>query len=287
MRYQSSVALRRALENRLAASSRETHVALARLRRRVVFERLVARLERTEPGMWVVKGGMAMEVRLRDDARLTKDIDLGLRDGVADSEELHERVVDALMIDLDADGFSFTAAEPMPLAADAGGTPTWRIKVGVQLAGKLFDTVQLDVSPRQHELERADRIELPNLLAFAGVPAPVVEVVDVHRHAAEKFHAMLRDYGDRENSRVRDLVDLVAMIEHGLLNPSTLASRVVDVFAERDATQPPAVLPSLPAGWAIRYDGLGVESETSPRTYAGAVDLVRQLWTDMFPEASR
>jgi len=69
MRYQSSAALRRALEDRLGASSRETHVALARLRRRVVFERLVARLERTEPGRWVVKGGMAMEVRLHDDAR--------------------------------------------------------------------------------------------------------------------------------------------------------------------------------------------------------------------------
>jgi hypothetical protein len=166
MRYQSSAALRRALEDRLGASSRETHVALGRLRRRVVFERLVARLEWTEPGKWVVKGG-------------------------------------------DADGFLFTAAEPEQLATDSGGTPTWRIKIGVQLAGKLFDAVQLDVSPRQHELEIADRIELPNLLAFAGVPAPVVEVVDVHRHAAEKFHAMLRDYGDRENTRVRDLVDLV------------------------------------------------------------------------------
>jgi Nucleotidyl transferase AbiEii toxin, Type IV TA system len=109
---------------------------LARLRRRVVFERLVARLAWTEPGKWVVKGGMAMEVRLRDDARLTKDIDLGLRDAVADPEELHERVVDALGIDLDADGFLFTAAEPEQLATDGGGTPTWRIKVRVQLAGK-------------------------------------------------------------------------------------------------------------------------------------------------------
>jgi len=77
MRYQSSAALRRALEDRLGASSRETHVALARLRRRVVFERPVARLERTEPGRWVVKGGMAMDVRPHDDARLTREIDLG------------------------------------------------------------------------------------------------------------------------------------------------------------------------------------------------------------------
>lgn len=44
---------------------------------------------------------------------------------------------------------------------------TWRIKVGVHLAGKPFDSVQLDVSPRQHELDVADRIELLNLLAFA------------------------------------------------------------------------------------------------------------------------
>jgi uncharacterized protein YbdZ (MbtH family) len=73
------------------------------------------------------------------------------------------------------------------------------------------------------------------------------------------------------------------MIEHELLDPATLASRVIEVFAERDAAWPPTALPSLPAGWAVRYDGLVVESETSPRTYAEAVDLVRQLWTDMFP----
>ncbi len=283
MKYQSSAALRRALEDRLGASSRATNVALARLRRRVVFERLVARLERTEPGKWVVKGGMAMEVRLHDNARLTRDIDLGLRDAVVDPEELHERVVDAIGVDLDADGFIFTAAEPEQLATDGGGTPTWRIKVSVQMAGKLFETVQLDVSPRQHELERADRIELPNLLAFAGVPAPVVEVVDVHRHAAEKFHAMLRDYGDRENSRVRDLVDLVVMIEHDLLDPATVASCVVDVFAERDGAQPPTQLPPLPEGWALRYDGVVMGSETSSRMYDRAVELVQQLWAEMFP----
>ena len=176
MKYRSAAALRRALEDRLGASSQVTNVALARLRRRVVFERLVARLERAEPGRWVVKGGMAMEVRLRDGARLTRDIDLGLRDAVADPGELHERVVDALGIDLDADGFLFTAAEPRRLAADSGGMPDLADPGSVSnLLGKLFDTVQLDVSPRQHELERADRIELPNLLAFAGVPAPVIE----------------------------------------------------------------------------------------------------------------
>lgn len=42
---------------------------------------------------------------------------------------------------------------------------------------------------------------LPNSLEFAGIAATTVEVVDVNRHAAEKYHGMLRDFGDRENTR--------------------------------------------------------------------------------------
>ena len=61
-------------------------------------------------------------------------------------------------------------------------------------------------------------VTLPNSLDFAGVATTEVEIVDVHRHAAEKFHAMTRDFGDRENSRVRDLLDLVLLIGHDLLD---------------------------------------------------------------------
>ncbi|MEX2458097.1 MAG: nucleotidyl transferase AbiEii/AbiGii toxin family protein [Actinomycetota bacterium] len=71
-----------AFERRLLTRSSESGIGLDRLRRRVLFERIVARLEAAEPGRWVLKGGMALEVRLQDDTRLTKDIDLGLRDDV-------------------------------------------------------------------------------------------------------------------------------------------------------------------------------------------------------------
>lgn len=199
-----------------------------------MFERVVARLEAAEPGRWVLKGGMALEARLRDDARLTKDIDLGLRDEVNEPSELHERVVDALGVDLDGDRFTFTAAAPTKLAEDDGGQSTWRVKVAAALGGKTFGGVQLDVSPRAHELDATDRLTLPNSLDFAGIPPPVVEIIDVHRHAAEKFHAMLRDFGDRENSRVRDLIDLVLLIEHDLLLADIAAAAARRVWAERD-----------------------------------------------------
>ncbi|WP_459979902.1 nucleotidyl transferase AbiEii/AbiGii toxin family protein, partial [Mycobacterium avium] len=77
MTYSSPQALRTALEHRLLMASREAGVGLDRLRRRVLFERIMARLQAAEPGLWVLKGGMALEVRLSDAARVTKDIDVG------------------------------------------------------------------------------------------------------------------------------------------------------------------------------------------------------------------
>ncbi len=283
MTYRTPQALRMALEQRLLSRSNESGVGLDRLRRRVLFERIVARLESAEPGRWVLKGGMALEVRLQDDARVTKDIDLGLRDDIGDANELHERLIEGLMADPDGDGFVLTAGPPARLGEDGGGHVTWRVKVAARLAGKPFGGVQLDVSPRAHELGDTDRVALPNSLDFAGIPTPIVEIVDVHRHAAEKLHAMLRDFGDRENTRVRDLVDLVILIEHGMLDPACVAAATRQVFSERDAIEPPAVLPPLPESWPDRYERLVADHDLETQLFPAGVALVQWLWAEMFP----
>ncbi len=79
MRYASAAAFRTGLEARLLNQSRETGVSLGRLRRGVVFERLLARLARSGEDGWVLKGGMALEIRMGGRARATKDLDLALR----------------------------------------------------------------------------------------------------------------------------------------------------------------------------------------------------------------
>jgi hypothetical protein len=283
--YQSAQALRTALENRLLAQSTETGTSLDRLRRRVMFERIIARIQGAEPGQWVLKGGMALEVRLRDDARLTKDVDLGLRDDVTSAPDLHERLIEILATDLDHDYFIFTVGPPERLRDDSGGFPTWRAKVGAQLADKPFGRVQLDVSPRAHELHATDRLAIPNSLAFAGIPAVEVEAVDIHRHAAEKFHGMLRDFGERENSRVRDLVDLTILLEHGLLVTERTAAAVRTVWLERNNTEPPDGLPPLPESWPDRYQRLAASHAVDIPPYRAAVARVTRLWLDMFPHS--
>src|SRR5687767_13419843 len=141
-----------ALEQRLFNQSTESGISLDRLRRRVIFERIVARLQAADPGQWVLKGGMALEVRLRDDARLTKDIDLGLRAEVRGREDLQERLVDALAVDPFNDMFVLSPGAVTQLMGDGAGHVTWRSTVAASLALKPFGGVQLDVSPRAHEL---------------------------------------------------------------------------------------------------------------------------------------
>ena len=75
MKYRTAAAFRTALEARLKAEQRDG-VGISRLRKRVVFERLLARLQAVAPGAWVLKGGFALELRLGGSARTTKDVDI-------------------------------------------------------------------------------------------------------------------------------------------------------------------------------------------------------------------
>lgn len=282
MIYATPQALRIALEQRLLRRSAETGISLDRLRRRVVFERVVVRLQHAEPGLWVLKGGMALEVRLGDHARLTKDLDLGLRTGITNAENLHSRLLDALSVDPDGDRFEFTVEPPRRLRQDVAGQPTWRARTRALLAGKDFGSLQLDVSPRAHELEATDTITFPSSLEFAGIASPAIEIVDLHRHAAEKLHGMVRNFAARENSRTRDLVDVVILVEHGLLDPPQLGVAVRQVWAERDNAEPPATMPPLPETWPERYERLVTDQDIQAGTFDVATELVQDLWIRMF-----
>jgi len=276
--YETADALRTALEHRLGNYSHEMEVSLDRLRRRVLFERIIARLQSAEPGSWVVKGGMALEVRLRDDARLTKDLDLGLRESKFDPEELRERLIDALGEDPDDDRFVMTVGKIKRCTDDGQGHSSCRVSVSANLAGRPFGVLKLDVSPRAHELDATVFMELPNTLAFAGIGTRDIEIIDIHRHAAEKLHAMQKDFGDRENSRVRDLIDLVILREHDLLDPDELRSAVWRVWQEREQAAPPDSLPAFPATWPDRYEAAAAELGLGTLSFADATSITAVTW---------
>jgi len=283
MAYESPAALRQALETRLGNRSRETGTDLERLRRRAAFERLLVRLELGAPHRWVVKGGMALEIRLGDRARSTRDLDLALRDVRGDGSAVRELLIDCLSVDREKDGFEFLVGEPTTITLEEAGRPGWRFSVESRMAGRTFANVRLDVVARDDEVAKTLRVELPGVLDFAGLERHEVEAVDPAQHFAEKVHAFTRTYGERPNTRVRDLPDMVLLIEDGLEPTPELFSVVSRLFEARVNPAMPVVLPEPPSFWRENYPAMAAELDISAKTLDEAMALVRSFWTSLLP----
>lgn len=286
-RYATPSSFRQALEARLNADAVASGKDPGRLRRQVAFERLLARLASSQPS-WVLKGGLALELRLGNAGRATKDLDLAALDGETDGNRAWDRLADALAEDPSGDYFIFVVGAPHPLAADMAGRPGWRFPVDARLAGKTFVSVRLDVVARAEEIKGGvEQLTFPSLLAFAGfAPSLTVPAVDLAQHAAEKFHALTRVYGDRPSYRVKDLVDLVLLIELGLIDQPRLAARLEMVFRVRGTHPLPAELPDPPAAWHDDYAALIADLDIGARTVDAAMAVVRPVWAASMRELS-
>lgn len=278
MAYETPAALRAGLEARLLRESREKKVDLQRLRRGAVFERLLVRLVLMNPGLWVVKGGIALEVRMQERARATRDLDLGMRTDETDGDILRERLIEALTLDPEGDGFTFAVGNPQAIGADMGGGPGWRFPVKCSLAGREFANVRIDIVHRSGEISGTDKVRLPGVLSFAGFPTHEVEIVGRERHFGEKLHAMTRTYGDRPSSRVRDLADLILLIEEGFEDLLELRTAVDTVFESRATHAVPVEIPDPPESWRPTFADIASHLEIQPQELNEAMDVLRRFW---------
>lgn len=278
MPYATPGALRAALEARLATGEATTVPGLERLRRRAVFERLLVRLDHAMPGQWVLKGGMALEVRLGDRARSTRDLDLAVRQADEDAGTIRDQLIEALADDPEGDGFEFRVGPAKPIDLDEAGRAGWRFAIDARLDGRTFANVRLDVVARTEEISTTDRITLRSMLAFAGFPDHQIEAVDPAQHFAEKLHAFTRPHGDRANSRVKDLPDLLLLMDQGLAPTAELADTVGHVFAVRSSHDLPERLPDPPAEWADRYATLAEELGLEADSVRAAMARLRSFW---------
>ena len=73
--FKTPTDFRKSLEARLKRIAEKTNQDLQRVRRKVAFERLLARIFHQDAEDFALKGGYAMELRF-EAARATKDIDL-------------------------------------------------------------------------------------------------------------------------------------------------------------------------------------------------------------------
>lgn len=253
--YSSPAAFKDALEERLRRGS-AGGIDIQRRRQLVVFTRLMARINTAFGDSTVLKGGFALEIRL-ELARTTRDIDLVL---LGSDTKLLERLQAAGQLDLkDFMTFEIQPDKGTPeITGDGVLYGGKRFRAECKLAGKIYGArFGLDIVLGGKMLGSPSSISTEPFLDFAGIPAPVIRVLPVETHLAEKLHAYTLPR-TTENARVRDLPDMVLL---GTVKDTKLVSqRLRDAFRltfEARATHKvPSELPAPPATWTEPYKDL-------------------------------
>ena len=270
-RYATAAAFRRALEDRLQDIARKEGVDLQRLRRQVAFDRLLARLFQAgqAPALpWVLKGGYAMELRISA-ARTTKDIDLTMRSTLSPGEKkddkknlaVLEKLQEAVAFRTD-DFFVYTIGEPISDldAAPHGGA---RFPVEARLDGRVFVGFHLDVGIGDAVMEPLEVIEGRDWLGFAGIASPSLYIIPREQQFAEKLHAYTLPRKGAANTRVRDLVDMVLLIQSGTLDKAQVGEAIRLTFGRRRTHTLPKTLLQPPADWQKPFEALAKECRLS------------------------
>jgi predicted nucleotidyltransferase component of viral defense system len=229
-----------------------------RERRRVVFDRFLARMHEAAPDRWLLKGGFALDLRLAERARATRDVDIEWQ---ASEDELGDTLVEATAL-TSGDFFRFAIERARIPPERLGGAH--RFRVTASLAGRLFETFQLDVGMASVPVDEHDTLT-SNLLSFAEVKPVEIPAIPLERQLAEKLHAYTRRYSDeRPSSRAKDLIDIVLIRELKPFKLEPLRAEIVRVFEAREA-QSPSSLPAPPSEWARPYrvlaDEVGIDHD--------------------------
>jgi hypothetical protein len=263
------------LERWVGIHARRTDIAPKRLNRWIHFMVLLAALEPLrddeDKPLFVLKGGVAMELRLGLEARATKDLDAVFRESM---DEMLARLDEALRAGFG--DFTFERTE----AKRIGETNSQRVDVLLSYRGRRWGTVQLEIAPAEgRSLEDVDNVDAIGIDDF-GLDGPKeIPCLTIRYQIAQKLHACTAPppEGKDENSRFHDLIDLLLLkplIPGGGL--AAVRAACIDTFTVRDThSWAPELVIYL--SWAEAYERLAIEQGFAITDVEEAAALVRGL----------
>lgn len=278
--FKSATDFRKSLEARLKKLAQTKGLDLQRLRRKVAFDRLLARIFNGDSeSQFLLKGGYAMELRF-DKARATRDIDLTYLERFKQipepdiSDEIFQDLRDVSQVDL-KDFFVYRIGDAQ-LDLDNAPYGGARYPVSSFIDGRLFVRFQLDVG-LDIVVNKVDKMKGGDWLDFCDISSPLISMITEEQQFAEKVHAYTLPRDGRVNSRVKDLVDLVLLLErHGFDLPECKEA-LQRVFKVRGTHALPDQLLTPPDQWVSHFQVMAAECGINPNM-ADAYDKVARFF---------
>lgn len=256
------------LERLVVHYAKLTGTAPARVRRWLSVMVLLGALDRVREAdpVFLLKGGVAMEMRLRGRARATKDVDLVF---VGDPQDLGDDLDHAL-----ADPYSEFSFQRREIDA-AGGGRFQRLEVKLIYRGRSWSTLRLEVAAPDSQAVDGEPVPAIPIGEF-GIDGPeAVPCLSLRYQIAQKLHAVTERFPDRDNERFRDLIDLI--ICRDLVEEiAPVKEACLDTFAARAKHDwPPELI--ISAAWAEPYVALAIEMDFPIQDIEEAAAQVREL----------
>lgn len=215
---------------------------------------------------FVIKGGVAMEIRLGMSARATRDVDMTF---CGDRESL-DTALDIALAD-SYGGFSFRRSNLMPI----GQTGAHRAQIKMDYRGKGWMTLDLEVTVADQSRVEVEMIPAISITDFQLLGPSRVATLSLRYQIAQKIHAVTEEIPGRDNSRVRDILDLVLLADL-VSDMGRIKEACLDVFNARAAHEWPPVI-TVPSSWSKDYAGLVDNLALPAPTFDDAVTFVRDL----------
>lgn len=273
--YATPLAFKTAVEERLRAAAAATGMGLQRRRQLLVLDRFLARLFLVLEDAVVLKGGMAIELRLSR-ARATKDLDLRM---AGDPGDVLEHLREAGRLDLH-DHLSFEVrADPRNPEIEAEGMiyQGLRFRAQCQLAHKVYGSpFGIDVAFAEPMHGAPELLEGSAFLAFASITPARLRVYPLETHIAEKLHAYTLPR-KRPNSRVKDLPDIALLATVREIDGVALRSAIEQTFAHRGTHAVPRTVPDPPAAWVPVYERIASSDGLRWRTLDELAGVVQSF----------
>lgn len=118
----------------------------------------------------------------------------------------------------------------------------------------------MDIVVSSMVLEPTEEIASEDWLQFAGLETMAFPAISAEQQFAEKLHAYTLPREESENSRVKDVIDLLLLIRMEKLRTEFLRKAIEEIFKYRGTHSLPTGLTEPPANWLERFDKLRRES---------------------------
>lgn len=205
MAYKTAAALEMAVRDAARSSKIGTNAAISNF----YFHRLLCRVFSSGEATFILKGGMGLLARTLDARESTRDADLStcvlsLDDAVEELKVLAEKDLEDFVT------FRYERTEQIRVEDEYrdGCKVTFTVLIGAKVARTLSVDLVVDSIPCDNPdwITPADRLDI-NGLAVCDYPVfPVVRVI------ADKACGIVEKHNGRDSSRVKDLIDLVVLL---------------------------------------------------------------------------